>query len=176
MRLKTTAEIDVIPTHTAAQRWLPNNAKRTTAPIVRAFRADDQAAARALIEEGLGEHFGFIDRDANPDLVDIAATYAKPRAAFFVAEIDGTVVGTAGVLVERGTVRMVRLGVDRKHRRTGVASALLKKAITFASAAGAREIVAHTQPEWADATRFYEAHGFTPFGRDEIDVHLRRRI
>ena len=50
---------------------------------MRAFRADDQAAARTLIEEGLGEHFGFIDRDANPDLDDIATTYAKPHAAFF---------------------------------------------------------------------------------------------
>jgi ribosomal protein S18 acetylase RimI-like enzyme len=158
------------------QSWLPSKPKPATAPTVRAFRASDQAAARALIEEGLGEHFGFIDRDTNPDLIDIAVTYAKPRAAFFVAELDGTIVGTAGVLVEHGTVRMVRLGVERKHRREGVASALLKKAIAFAAAAGAREIVAHTQPEWTDATKFYEAHGFTPYGRDAIDVYLRRRI
>ena len=158
------------------QRWLPSNPKPAATPTVRAFRASDQAAARTLIEDGLGEHFGFIDPDANADLIDIAATYAKPRAAFFVAEVDGMIVGTTGVLVERGTVRMVRVGVDRKHRRSGVASALLKKAIAFASAVGAREIVAHTQPEWPDATKFYESHGFTPYGRDEIDVHLRRRI
>lgn len=151
--------------------------RRTEArPTIRAFRVTDQAAARALIEEGLGEHFGFIDTDANPDLIDIATTYAKPHAAFFVAELDGTIVGTAGVLVERGTVRMVRVGVERKHRRSGIASVLLDKVIAFAAATGAREIVAHTQPEWPDATKFYEAHGFTPYGRDEIDVYLRRRI
>jgi GNAT superfamily N-acetyltransferase len=146
------------------------------APTVRAFRAGDQAAARALIEEGLGEHFGFIDRDANPDLDDIGASYAKPHAAFFVAELGGTIVGTTGVRVERGAVRMVRVGVDRKHRRVGIAGELLEAVIAFATARGAREIVAHTQPEWPDATQFYAAHGFTPYGRDEVDVHLRRRI
>jgi hypothetical protein len=50
--------------------------------LVRPFRPADQVAARALIEEGLGEHFGFIDRDANPDLDDIAASYAKPPCGY----------------------------------------------------------------------------------------------
>jgi GNAT superfamily N-acetyltransferase len=144
--------------------------------LVRPFRAGDQAAARALIEDGLGEHFGFIDRDANPDLDDIAATYVKPHAAFFVAELDGAIVGTTGVRVEQGTVRMVRVGVDRKHRRVGIAGALLDAVIAFATARRVREIVAYTQPEWPDATNFYATHGFTPYGRDEVDVHLRRRI
>ena len=49
---------------------------------IRPFRASDQAAARSLIEEGLGEHFGCIDRNANPDLVDIAASYWATQAPF----------------------------------------------------------------------------------------------
>jgi N-acetylglutamate synthase-like GNAT family acetyltransferase len=142
---------------------------------VRAFRASDQAAARTLIEEGLGEHFGFIDRDANPDLTDIAATYAPPHA-FFVAELEGAVVGTAAARVEKHAVRMLRVGVAREHRRRGIAGALLDAVIAFASANGLREVVAHTQPEWLDAASFYEAHGFAPYGRDEIDVYLRRPI
>ncbi len=143
---------------------------------VRPFRASDQTTARALIEEGLGEHFGFIDRDANPDLLDIGATYAAPHAAFFVAELDGTIVGTAGVLMERNAVRMVRVGVSRQHRRRGIASALLDQVVELAQSVGAREIQAHTQPEWPDATQFYEAHGFTAYGRDDIDVYLRRLL
>jgi GNAT superfamily N-acetyltransferase len=143
---------------------------------VRPFRAGDQAAARTLIEEGLGEHFGFIDRDANPDLLDIGATYAAPHAAFLVAELDGTVVGTAGVLSEQNAVRMVRVGVSRQHRRLGIASALLDQVVELATGLGAHEIRAHTQPEWPDATQFYEAHGFTAYGRDDIDVYLRRRL
>ena len=128
-----------------------------------------------MIEAGLGEHFGFIDSDANPDLNDITASYAKPHA-FFIAELDGAIVGTTGVLLERGAARMVRLSVDRKHRRSSIASTLLEAVIEFAAVRGVREIVAHTQPEWPDAIKFYEAHGFAPFGRDDVDVHLHRRI
>ena len=145
------------------------------APTVRAFRRGDQTAARALIEGGLGEHFGFIDRHANPDLIDIAATYAAPNA-FFVAEIDGAIVGTTGVLIEHGAARMVRLGVAREHRRSGVASALLDKVVEFAARAGSDALVAHTQPEWPDAMRFYAAHGFVAYDRDDVDVYLRRRV
>jgi GNAT superfamily N-acetyltransferase len=58
----------------------------------------------------------------------------------------------------------------------GIAGALLDAVIAFATARSVREIVAHTQPEWAGATHFYAAHGFTPYGRDAVDVYLRRRI
>jgi GNAT superfamily N-acetyltransferase len=142
----------------------------------RVFRGSDQGAARALIEDGLGEHFGFVDRDANPDLIDIEASYSEPNGAFLVAEADGRIVGTTGLLLEAGRARLVRVGVAREARRTGVASALLDKAIELAAAAGIRELIAHTQPEWVAAMAFYRAHGFTPCGRDDVDVHLRRRI
>ena len=143
---------------------------------IRPFRATDQAAARALIEEGLGEHFGCIDRNANPDLVDIAASYSGGAGAFFVAELDGKVVGTTGLIVAGQVGRLVRVAVARDHRRAGMASALLKRVTDFAARSGVAELVAYTQPEWPDATAFYRSHGFTPHGRDEIDIHLRRIV
>jgi len=143
---------------------------------VRAFRISDQATARALIEDGLREHFGFVDRDANPDLLDIGASYAAPRGAFLVAEAGQEIVGTTGLLLDPKRARIVRVGVAREHRRAGIASALLDKAIELAMAAGIREVIAYTQPEWTAAVAFYRAHGFTPYGRDDVDVHLRRRI
>ncbi len=148
----------------------------TAAATVRAFRPGDQVAARTLIEDGLGEYFGFVDRTANPDLLDIGLSYAEPGRAFLVAEIDGEIVGTAGLVLESRQARIVRVGVARGHRRSGVASALLDKALELAAAAGIREVIAYTQPEWTAAVAFYRAHGFTPFGRDDVDVHLRRRI
>jgi GNAT superfamily N-acetyltransferase len=143
---------------------------------IRPFRATDQVAARALIEDGLGEHFGRIDRDANPDLVDIAASYSAGTGAFFVAELDDNVVGTTGLIVEGQVGRLVRVAVARSHRRAGVATALLEHIANFAARAGVAELIAYTQPEWPDATAFYRSHGFTPFGRDEIDIHLRRIV
>ena len=143
---------------------------------IRPFRTTDQAAARALIEEGLGEHFGCIDRNANPDLVDIAASYSGGTGAFFVAELDGKVVGTTGMIVAERVGRLVRVAVGRAHRRAGVATALLDHVADFAARAGVAELIASTQPEWPDATAFYRSHGFTPYGRDETDIHLRRIV
>jgi GNAT superfamily N-acetyltransferase len=141
---------------------------------VRSFASADQTAARALIEQALGDHFGYVDRDANPDLVDIQASYSS--GAFFVAERDGAIVGTTGVILEACRCRVVRVAVARGQRRMGVASALLNRAVEFAGHRGLSEIVAYTQPEWPDAVAFYRSHGFEMFGRDEIDVHLRRAI
>ena len=153
-----------------------SKAKQFVVVTIRRYLAADQKAARALIEEGLGERFGFLDRSANPDLVDIAASYALPPNAMFVAELHDTLVGTTALVVQGDVGRLVRVSVARNHRRTGVATALMTYVIGFAREAGVSRLVAHTQPEWSDAMCFYERHGFIPYGRDEIDVHLHRAL
>lgn len=157
-----------------------------TKPVVRAFERADQAAARALILEGLGEHFGFIDASLNPDLDDIHATFigcgldgglgGGPNAGhlFLVAAENDQVIGTAGLLFEApGTARLVRMSVAFAHRRRGIALMLLNGCKQSAAQRGARELQAHTQPEWDDAVNFYLAQGFVQYGRDPIDIHLR---
>jgi len=151
-------------------------AERPVTPVIRRFRPSDQLAARALVEAALGEHFGHLDREANPDLVSIQSSYENGVHAFFVAEHDGEIVGTTAVLVEVERCRLARVAVAREHRRTGVATALLSKAVEFARERGVPELVVHTQPEWSDALAFYQSHGFELFGRDDIDVHLRRQL
>lgn len=142
---------------------------------LRSFRLDDQTAARALVEEGLAEHFGFSDRSANVDLVNIATSYAAPNA-FFVAECAGKLVGTAGLIVEGKTGRLVRVAVSAKRRRSGIAASLLSYIDEYARRTGLSELLAHTQPEWSDAMSFYRSQGFHQYGRDGIDVYLRRRV
>ena len=153
-----------------------------TEPVVRAFERADQAAARALILEGLGEHFGFIDASLNPDLDDIHATFIDggfdggPNAGhlFLVAAENDQVIGTAGLLFEApGTARLVRMSVAVAHRRRGIALMLLNDCKQSAAQRGARELQAHTQPEWDNAVNFYLAQGFVQYGRDPIDIHLR---
>ena len=121
---------------------------------IRPFRPTDQAAARALIEEGLGEHFGCIDRNANPDLVDIAASYSGGAGAFFVAELDGKVVGTTGLIVAGQVGRLVRVAVAQDHRRAGMASALLKRVTAFAARSGVAELVAYSSTGMAGCDGF----------------------
>src|SRR5215469_657210 len=90
----------------------------TTTPRIRSFIPGDQDTARGLILAGLGEHFGFIDASFNRDLNDIQTNYVAEDHVFVVAELDGALVGTAGlVLGEDGAGQMVRVSVSRAHRR-----------------------------------------------------------
>ena len=79
--------------------------------------------------QGLAEHFGFIDPSLNPDLHDIESSFITAGHSFFVAEYDGNVIGTVGLLFESRRARIVRMSVDKDHRKTGIASALLARCV-----------------------------------------------
>ena len=141
--------------------------------VVRGFVPSDQSQCRAIILEGLAEHFGFIDESRNPDLDNIARSYLIEGHDFYVAECDGEIVGTVGLLIEPACTRIVRMSVSRPHRKRGIATALLNHCVAITKERGLPEIVAFTEPHWTDAVGFYISSGFIPFGRDDEDVHLR---
>ena len=143
---------------------------------MRSFKSTDQRAARELIECGLGEHFGYIDRNANPDLRDIYASYLAVGHAFFVAEVAGQLVGTTGLIIRASEAQLVRVSVAKSHRRRRVATLLLEHCIEHARQRQLSVLIAYTQPEWPDASGFYLHHGFQIYGKDGIDIHLRRTI
>ena len=58
---------------------------------IQQFTPADQPAAKALILQGLEEHWGALDLSLNPDLNDIAASYAA--GVFLCAWLDGELAG-----------------------------------------------------------------------------------
>ncbi len=127
--------------------------------------------------EGLGEHFGFIDESLNPDLDDIEKSYLSSGQVFLVAESEGGIAGTAGLLFETpGAARIVRMSVRSSLRRRGIATALLAALIEEARTRSLSSLVARTEPHWTDATSFYMRSGFEQFAEDEVDVHLRLEL
>ena len=147
---------------------------RDPAVHVRDFRASDEEPARRLVLAGLGERFGFVDATLNPDLQTIAAHYPERGHVFLVAERAGRLVGTSGLVFEApGRARIVRVAVDRRERRRGIARVLLDEVRRRALARGVRELRVATQPEWTDAVELYRSEGFVPYDRDPIDVHFR---
>jgi N-acetylglutamate synthase-like GNAT family acetyltransferase len=147
--------------------------ERIVSFVVRRFDPCDQFECRQTILNGLAEHFGFIDESRNPDLDDIEKAYLAAGSDFYVAECEGHIIGTAGLLLEPGRARIVRMSVAKSHRKRGVATALLDKCILVAKDRGLPEIVAFTEPQWPDAVGFYTACGFKQFGGDDEDIHLR---
>jgi N-acetylglutamate synthase-like GNAT family acetyltransferase len=130
-----------------------------TVAVIRPYRPEDQTAARALILDGLREHWGTLDPALNRDLDDIAQTFAG--GGFWVAEAQGEIIGTAALLVHgEETGEVVRVSVARAWRRTGLGRRLLAALAVAAQARRLRTLTAETTASWADAIAFYEGLGF----------------
>ena len=138
---------------------------------LRPFRPTDQPAAKALILAGLVEHWGWLDPTMNPDLDDIAASYAD--GVCLVGSESERLVAT-GVLLPEGekTGRIVRMSVDMRERRKGYGRVLLHALLETAQELGYIQVVLETTATWADAIQFYEANGFQPTHKTDGDIHF----
>ena len=141
--------------------------------IIRAFAPSDQTAARRLILEGLGEHFGAVDETRNPDIDDIAANYVDRGHLFLVAEDAMGLVGTAALIFEDGAIaQMVRVSVVSRWRRRGLAQALVMRLIEAGRARGLVRLWMETNDDWAPAIRLYRACGFAPYDHRDGNIYM----
>lgn len=120
---------------------------------VRRAVASDSAAAAAVVR-AVFEEFGFTWDEAgyHADLRDVEASYV----AFFVAESDGRIVGTAG-LSDRGSLE--RLYVLPEARGSGAGSALFTAVAEEARRHGHEQLEIWSDKRFTDAHRLYERHG-----------------
>ena len=83
---------------------------------IKPFKREDQEEARDLILAGLGEHFGWIDESANPDVDDIEMSFAE--GLFLCAFHKGELVGTGAFIPETDeAARIVRMSTKQSFRR-----------------------------------------------------------
>jgi GNAT superfamily N-acetyltransferase len=140
---------------------------------IRPFLPGDQTNARQIILDGLGEHFGHINPNLNPDLVDIETFYLKQGNFFFIAEREGTMVGTGALVTESGdTARIVRLSVIQNQRGLGIGRQLVEHIIEVAKQRDYYKIIVETNHDWYPAIKLYESCGFRQFAKDEESTHF----
>ena len=138
---------------------------------IRAFRSKDQAAVQRLVLAGLEEHWGNLDPAKNPDLDDIASTYAE--ATFLLAWQGDELVGTGALVHEvDGIARIARMSVAAHVRRCGIGRLILQHLCEQARATGYHRIVLETTCTWNDAIAFYERCGFRAVGSRHGDMHF----
>ncbi len=127
--------------------------------VIRPFQPEDQEEVKTLILSGLADHWGTLDPTKNPDLNNIARSYAD--AIFLVARLDGRIVGT-GALVPRAedTAEIVRMSVSADLRRMGIGKRILLELICRAKAQGFSRIILETTATWAEVITFYRGMGF----------------
>ena len=139
--------------------------------IIAPFRAEDQEQARNLILQGLGERWGFIDYTKNPDLDDIAMTYAN--ATFLVARLDERLVGTGAFITPSvGIAQIVRMSVAQDLRGRGIGTLILRQLYERAQALGYRQMILETTETWDEVIRFYQKFGFQITHYQDGDVYF----
>ena len=126
---------------------------------IKPFHPKNQAVVKAIILDGLVEHWGFLDESKNPDLEDIAAAYEG--GTFLVAWVGGEIVGTGATLPRSETfVEVVRMSVSKKLRRQGIGGRILQELCNHAAKNRYQKIILETTKTWHGVIGFYKQFGF----------------
>ncbi|KAM6917614.1 putative N-acetyltransferase camello isoform 1-T2 [Lycodopsis pacificus] len=106
----------------------------------------------------------YIDTSLKQDLKDISETYMQKKdSCFWVAEVDGRVVGMVACLPNDNVpacLELKRMSVRRSHRGMGVAKALCRTVADFTRDRGYAAVVLYTSVVQTDAQKLYEHMGY----------------
>jgi predicted GNAT family N-acyltransferase len=97
------------------------------------------------------------------------------RTIHFLALIAGKAVGTARLVMRRGSAKIGRMAALKSYRRKGIGKKLLKRCIEAANRRGAQHIYLHAQ---VPVIGFYESRGFRCVGPvfKEAGIYHRKMI
>jgi len=142
---------------------------------IRPTTPGDDAVIAAVIREVMPEFgaggAGFAINDPEVDWMHRA--YSAPRSAYFVVEVDGAVIGGAGVAPLQGgdadTCELRKMYVLPAGRGLGAGAALMARCLEAARGFGYRRCYLETLHGMDAAMKLYERSGFR-----RIDARRRR--
>lgn len=126
---------------------------------------DNQALSR-IVKDTLAEfganHPGTVYYDPTTDT--LFEVFQKEGSAYFVAEINGEVVGGGGIYPTEGlpadTCELVKMYLLPSGRGLGLGRTLIEKCIDRARELGYKKIYLETMPELKQALNIYARFGF----------------
>ncbi len=141
---------------------------------VRRARAGDVPAVVTLVTRTLAE-FGIVfgvGSTTDAQLLALPASYEDAGGAFFVVELDGALVGTAGIYRQStASYELRKMYLDGAARGHGAGQRLLEACVGFVREQGGRRVVLDTTEQMTAAIAFYEKNGFV---RDAMSRSPRR--
>lgn len=144
---------------------------------IRPYAEGDETRIAALILAIQRTEFGIpITLEAQPDLANIRGFYQTGAGNFWVAEIDGDIVGTVALKdIGNGDAALRKMFVAAGHRgrlpapqQGGVAQQLLQSLLQWARQKGLSNIYLGTTEKFLAAHRFYEKQGFMAIPRESL--------
>jgi putative acetyltransferase len=131
--------------------------------IIRSARDEDSEGLILLISNAFSEYPGCVlDVDVDmPELREPATAVVKESGRWWIAELDGAVVGSVAVTPEQKTiVELKKLYVSPLARRRGLGAHLVALAESEARSREARSLILWTDTRFEDAHRLYDRLGF----------------
>jgi len=156
---------------------------------LRPIQAADNPALAIIIRSTLAEfganHPGTVYFDDATD--HLFELFQKERSAYFVAEMEGKIVGGGGIYPTDGlptdTCELVKMYLLPEARGTGHGKRILELCLQTARQAGFRKIYLESMPELKQALKIYEKSGFgylcSPMGNSGhfgCDLHMIREL
>jgi putative acetyltransferase len=141
---------------------------------IRTITSVDNSAIAQIIRATLTElgaaRPGTVYYDESTDR--LSEIFDADKSVYYIAELDGVIVGGAGVYPTMGlgehTCELVKMYLLPIARGKGVGKMLMDKCIDFAIANGFDQLYLETMPELGNAIKLYEKSGFerlsTPLG------------
>lgn len=140
--------------------------------LVRAYEPQDAQAVAAVILPIQQVEFGIpITLEDQPDLSNVEQFYQRGCANFWVAQVDGKIVGTIALLDignNEAALRKMFVAARFRGRGAGVAQRLLSELLAWAARNELRSIYLGTTAEFLAAHRFYEKNGFNEVAKSAL--------
>ncbi len=137
-------------------------------PLIRRIEPGDDPAMARIIRDvmtefgAVGEGYSIMDTEVDA----MAEAYAGSRAAFFVAVVDGVVVGGGGIgPLQEGppdVCELKKMYLVETARGHGLGRRLMEHCLEAARLAGYDRCYLETLEHMTDARRLYERNGFEP--------------
>lgn len=135
-------------------------------PSIRTIQPADNPFLSKIVKDTLAEfganHPGTVYYDETTDA--LYELFQKEGAAYFVAELEGEIVGVGGIYPTDGlpeaTCELVKMYLLPKARGTGLGRTLIEKSLAFAREADYKQVYLETMPELKQALKVYAKFGF----------------
>ncbi len=133
---------------------------------IRNIQPPDNPYLSKIIKDTLTEfganHPGTVYYDPTTDA--LYELFQTKGAGYFVAELDGKIVGGVGIYPTEGlpddTCELVKMYLLPHARGTGLGRTLIEKSLDFAKQTSYRQVYLESMPELQQALKVYEKFGF----------------
>lgn len=133
---------------------------------IRSIRPADNPFLSRIVKDTLAEfganHPGTVYFDPTTD--NLFGLFQKKGAAYFVAEMEGEIIGGGGIYPTDGlpevTCELVKMYLLPKARGIGLGKTLIEKSLAFAKKAGYKNVYLESMPELKQALTIYAKFGF----------------